>query len=98
MKAVHAAPASPARASATARSGISPTSERTRSGHPSFRRVQHVVEEAVLVVPQVVAMPAMQPAAAHGVGDVEEVLPELARDVLVGRVRRAPARSRWPAC
>ena len=62
------------------------------------RRVQHVVEEAVLLVPEVVPFAAVLTAAAHRVRDVEEVLPELARDVLVGGVRDARARWRWPAC
>ena len=49
----------------------------------AVRQVQDVVEEAVLVVPQRQAVAA---AVVHRVGDVEEVLPELAGDVLVGRV------------
>ena len=64
-----------------------------RSGHArAVRQVEHVVEEAVLLVPEV--MPRRR--GVHRVGDVDEVLPELAGDVLVGRVvaRRAPARSR----
>jgi CRP-like cAMP-binding protein len=39
--------------------------------------VRHVVEEAVLVLPEIVALPAVQAAAAHRVRDVQDVLPEL---------------------
>ena len=50
----------------------------------AVRQPQRVVEEAVLVVPEieVLALALM----AHRVADVEEVLPELARDVFVGRI------------
>ena len=68
----------------TANSGISPTMERTFMGKRSpVGGMQHVVEEAVLLVPHALAV---VPAIAHGVGDVEEVLPELAGDVFVGRI------------
>ncbi len=46
-------------------------------------QVQHVVVEAVGFVPHACVARAQM---VDGVGDVEEVLPELARDVLVGRV------------
>src|SRR6516164_1941675 len=42
--------------------------------------LQHVVEKAVFFVPQALAF---QAAVAHGMGDVEEVLPELAGNVLI---------------
>ena len=45
----------------------------------AVRQVEHVVVEAVLLVPE--------PERVHRVGDVDEVLPELARHVLVGLVR-----------
>ena len=68
----------------TANSGISPTMrahlERDRA---AVGQVEHVVEEAVLFVPQPVAVVAH---VVHGLGDVEEVLEELAGDVLVGGV------------
>ena len=44
--------------------------------------VQHVVEEPVVIVPETDAVAAV---VAHRVRDVQEVLPELARHVLVGR-------------
>ena len=79
----------------TANSGISPTIDRIFIGTwRAVGQVQHVVEEAVLLIPQARAVVAEM---VHGVGDVEEVLPELAGDVFVGRVRRAPVPSRWPA-
>ncbi len=46
-------------------------------------QLQHVVEEAILFVPQSHAVVA---AMAHGVGDVEEVFPELAGHVFVARL------------
>jgi hypothetical protein len=62
-----------------------PTIERTLSGwRAAVGQVQHVVVEAVLLVPQAVAAAAH----VHGVGDVEEVLEELGGDVLVDRVVR----------
>ena len=55
----------------TAKSGMSPTIERTRSGSGG-RRQQLVVVEAVLLVPQAGAAEGV-----HGVGDRDEVLEEL---------------------
>ena len=49
----------------------------------AVRQVQHVVEETVLIVPHgLFAVTAM----AHGVGDVEEVLPEFAGDIFIHRI------------
>ena len=63
----------------TAASGSSPTIERARSGTPSpSPSVQHVVVEAVLLVPQALVVQRR--------GDQREVLEELRREVLVGRV------------
>jgi hypothetical protein len=47
------------------------------------RRVKHVVEEPVLLVPQLDALVAH---AAHGLGDIHEVLEELGGHVLVGGI------------
>ena len=68
----------------TAKSGIRPTIERTRSGMISpSGRLQLVVEELVGLVPQPDVLAAD---VGHRLGDVEEVLEELGRDVLVGVV------------
>ena len=61
---------------------MSPTIERTFSGcRGAVGQVQHVVEELVLVVPQADA--SVLADVAHRLGDVQEVLEELGRDVLV---------------
>src|SRR6266481_2997905 len=49
----------------------------------AIRQVQHVVEEAVLFIPHGFFTVA---AVAHGIGDVEEVLPKLAGNVFVDRI------------
>ena len=72
----------------TAKSGMRPTIERTRSGDALPVDVQLVVVEAVLLVPQAGAAERV-----HRVGDGDEVLEELRRHVLVGRVVAAPARA-----
>ena len=46
--------------------------------------MEHVVEEAVLLVPEGLSL--LTAALGHGLGDVQEVLPELAGHVFVGRV------------
>ena len=47
------------------------------------RQVQHVVEEAVLFIPEPDVLAADL---VHRVGDVDEVLPELAGDIFIGRI------------
>ena len=76
----------------TAQSGISPVIERARTGQRLAvgGAAYAVVVEAVGLVPE--------PAIIDGLGDQREVLEELDRDVLVGRVVAWPARSRSRAC
>ena len=62
----------------TAASGSSPTTERARSGTMLPVQVEHVVVEAVLLVPQALLV--------QRVRDQREVLEELRRQVLVGLV------------
>ena len=62
---------------------------------PAVGQPQHVVEEAVLLVPHLVAMLA---ATVHRVGDPHEVLDELEGDLLVDRVLLGQDRGRSPAC
>ena len=62
------------------------------------RRAAAAVDMQLVVVEAVVLVP--QPRAAervHRVGDRDEVLEELGRDVLVRRVLAAPARAPWRA-
>ena len=68
----------------TAKSGTRPDqrADPERRGRP-VRQLESVVEEAVLLVPELDARAAD---VAHGVRDVDEVLQELGRHVLVGRV------------
>ena len=56
--------------------------------------MQHVIKKAVLLVPQAKAVIAQM---VHGAGNVDEVLPEFAGDILdtSGRPPQVPAR--WPA-
>ena len=67
-----------------AKSGIRPTSERTRNlWKLPVGIAQHVVEEAVLLVPQLIVAAAH---VLHRAADVDEVLEELRRHRLVGAV------------
>ena len=50
------------------------------------RQVQDVIEESVLIVPEVVAAATLSMTSAHRVRDAQEMLPELARHVFVRRI------------
>ena len=78
-----------------AHSGRSPTIDRTLSRWDlAVGQAQHVVEEAVLLVPH----PGVPAQVGHRRGDPQEVLGELQRHVLRSRDRSSPARRRFPSC
>src|SRR5205814_936402 len=51
--------------------------------HSPVGQMQYVVEELVLLIPQAHTVPILAADMAHGFRDVQEVLEELGRDVLI---------------